>query len=134
MLPVFKTHCGEVMHFRVRKNVIQLIRIAYDADKKKGVNTVVGSVKLARPELTDELRRSLSPEEVAEFEAWVGTHHRAETLRDELAALTLADTMTRAERWFRRKGGSHAAQATAAEVVGQWQSLRRTLVKNGLLH
>jgi hypothetical protein len=53
------------MHFRVRKNVIQLIRVTYDAGKKKGVNTVVGSVRLNRPELSAELQLALTPAEVA---------------------------------------------------------------------
>ncbi len=36
------------MHFRVRKNVIQLIRIDYDARKKRGVNRIVGTVSQDR--------------------------------------------------------------------------------------
>jgi hypothetical protein len=121
------------MHFRVRKNVVQLIRVSYDASKKRGVNTVVGAVKLVRPDLSAELQALMSPEEVVEFQNWLTTRHRADTLRDELAALTLADSMADAERWFEREGASQAAWVAATSIVMQWQSLRRRMVKNGLL-
>ena len=121
------------MHFRVRKNVIQLIRITYDAGKKKGVNTVVGSVRLNRPELSAELQLALTPDEVAGFSAWLNTRHRADVLREELAALTLVETLTSAERWFEREGDSEVARAAATDIVTQWQSLRRQMAKSGLL-
>jgi DNA-binding transcriptional regulator GbsR (MarR family) len=121
------------MHFRVRKNVIQLIRTTYDPGKKKGVNTTVGAVKLARPELSSEVRRELTPEELSEFETWVETHHRTNTLREELAALTLSEAMAQAEKWFEREGDSISARAAAADIVFQWQSLRKLLAKKGLL-
>ena len=92
------------MHFRVRKNVIQLIRTNYDETKKKGVNTIIGVVKLAKPELSTELRQVLTSEEVAAFEAWINTKHRTNVLREELAALTLAETLNLAEKWFEREG------------------------------
>jgi hypothetical protein len=121
------------MHFRIRKNVIQLIRVSYDAGKKKGVNTVVGSVRLSNPKLSEELRASLSTAEIEEFNSWLRTQHRVESLRDELAAMTLAENLSRAARWFQKEGGSESAHSTAAEIVAQWQSLRRLLVRNGLL-
>ncbi|MDQ9172262.1 hypothetical protein Q8A64_17770 [Oxalobacteraceae bacterium R-40] len=117
----------------MRKNVIQLIRITYDSDKKKGVNSVVGTVKLVKPHLSGELQKSLTPEEIEQFEAWLKTRHRADNLRDELAALTLAESMLAAERWFESEGDSDAARQVAAGYVAQWQSLRKVMVKNGLL-
>jgi hypothetical protein len=121
------------MHFRVRQNVIQLIRVTYDSEKKKGVNSVIGTVKLIKPHLSGELQKSLTPEEIVEFEAWLTTRHRADKLRDELAALTLAETMLAAERWFELEGDSDAARQIAAGTLAQWQSLRKVMVKNGLL-
>lgn len=121
------------VHFRVRKNVVQLIRTTYDERKKKGCNTVVGTVRLARPELSAELRRALKPDEVAAFETWLQTQRQTDALREELAARTLAESMARAERWFTREGGSVAARAAAADILLQWQALRRALEKKGLL-
>lgn len=121
------------MHFRVRKNVIQLIRITYDPEKKKGVNSVIGTVRLVKPQLSAELQKSLKPEEIEEFEAWLKTRHRADKLRDELSALTLTESMLAAERWFESEGDSNTARQVAAGYVAQWQSLRKVILKNGLL-
>lgn len=121
------------MHFRLRKNVIQLIRTTYDESKKKGSGTVIGTVALAKPQLSDELRGKLTEEEVAAFEIWAKTQYRTDMLREEIAALTLAETMLKAERWFEREGGSDAARTVAADIVFNWQALRRVLAKNSLL-
>ncbi len=121
------------MHFRIRKNVVQLIRVRYDAGRKKGVNTVVGTVKLVNPVLTNELQAALTPAELAEFRAWLSSQHRSELLREELTALTLAEAMARATRWFEREGDTQAARIAASEIVVQWQALRRRLAKAGLL-
>lgn len=121
------------MHFRLRKNVIQLIRIDYDGAKKKGVNTVVGTVQLADPVIPEALRVKLTVDELAAFEAWVNTQHRANCLREEMAALTLAETMALAEKWFAKAGNSNAAQFVAQDIMSQWHSLRRQLTKNNLL-
>ena len=121
------------MHFRVRKNVIQLIRTHYDESKKKGVNTIIGVVKLANPQLPTELRQVLTVEEVAAFEAWINTKYRINVLREEIAALTLAETLNLAEKWFEREGKSGAAQSAARDIVFHWQSMRRLFAKNGLL-
>ena len=53
------------MHFRIRKNVIQLIRTTYDESKKKGNSAIIGTVPMAKPQLSEELRRKLTVEEVA---------------------------------------------------------------------
>lgn len=121
------------MHFRIRKNIIQLIRTSYDANKKRGVNTIVGTVKLANPELSDELHRELTPEEIKAFEAWVNTQHRIGMLREEVAAMTLVETMSLAEKWFEREGNSIAAQALARDIHFHWQAMRKLFVKNDLL-
>lgn len=121
------------MHFRVRKNVIQLIRTTYDPTRKKGVGVVVGTVRLAAPGLSNELRAQLSTEELAEFESWIGVRHRADLLRDELAALSLVEAMAAAERWFEREGDSVVARGASAAIMRGWQLLRKRLAKGGLL-
>jgi PHP family Zn ribbon phosphoesterase len=121
------------MHFRVRTNIIQLLRTKYDPAQKKGINTIVGTVKLIDPELSSELQQKLTPAEVEEFHLWLNTKHRTDRLREELAALTLIDTLANAERWFDREGTSHSARMLAIDIVAQWQSLRRQISKSGLL-
>ncbi len=121
------------MHFRLRKNVIQLIRIAYDDAKKKGNNTVIGTVKLSNPVLSDELRLKLTSEEIKAFDVWLNTRHRTDRLREEMAALTLAENMALAEKWFEREGDSRGAQIVVNDIVPQWHNMRRLLIKKGLL-
>ena len=121
------------MHFRVRKNVIQLIRTTYNDNKKRGETAIIGTVPLAKPELTDELRSLLTTEEIEGFEYWRHTQHRKEALQEELAALTLTETLQKATKWFEREGDSQVAHATASEIISSWQALRKTLIKNCLL-
>ena len=121
------------MHFRLRKNVIQLIRTTYNESKKKGDNLIVGTVKLSNPKLSDELHAKLTADEITAFELWVTTQHHTEMLRAELAALTLAETMLLAETWFEREGQSIAARTAATDIMSVWQNLRRTLTKKTLV-
>lgn len=83
--------------------------------------------------LSTELSKSLTPDELNEFDAWLKTRHRADLLRDELAALTLAESMVAAERWLEAEGNTNSARMIAAGFVTQWQSLRKMMVKRGLL-
>jgi len=121
------------MHIRIRNNVAQLIRTVYDKDSKKGKNTTIGSVRLAKPELTDALRALLTADEIEQFETWKQTARRATTLQEELAALTLADRIAEAARWFNQHGDSEAARTAANDILTHWHSLRRALKKNGLI-
>lgn len=121
------------MHFRIRKNVIQLIRTHYDPSTKKGKNTIIGKVSLANPQIDDTLRQQLSPEELAAFNAWLSIIHRAAILEEELAALSLTETLAKARRWFTREGSSGAASVAVMGLVAEWQSLRKVLQQHGLL-
>ncbi|ASF47602.1 hypothetical protein [Methylovulum psychrotolerans] len=121
------------MHFRVRKNVIQLIRVTYDGSTKKGSNAIIGSVRLSAPELSDELRVKLTEAEVRAFQVWLDTQHKTLMLKEEVAALTLAETLSLAERWFERGQGGDAAAMAAQDIVFQWQALRKVFLKKGLL-
>lgn len=121
------------MHFRVRKNVIQLIRTSYDSGKKRAVSSTIGSVKLANPVLGEMLRQQLSVAEIDEFESWMESHHRVNALREELAALSLPETLSLAEKWFAQENDSPAARRVALEVIFHWQELRKLFARNGLL-
>lgn len=121
------------MHFRVRKNVIQLLRVTYDPNKKKGFNTLIGTVKLADPVLSDEIVSLMTEQEIADFNLWLTTKYHLDTLREELAALTLSEQIELAEKWFEREGNSHRAQILANSIFSQWQSLRRQMLKSNLI-
>lgn len=121
------------MHFRIRKNVVQLIRTTYDDSKKKGINSIIGTVQLATPALSAALRMQLTAEEISAFEIWINTQHRTNMLREEMAVLTLAETMALAEKWFQRDSDSSATHTVVRDIVFHWQSLRKVLAQKGLL-
>lgn len=121
------------MHFRTRRHVVQLVRMTYDPAVKRGKAQVIGSVKLTDPVLSNELLEKLTAEETAEFNLWVSTNHRASLLKQELAALTLAEQMEQARLWFERQDEREVAQQTADELVRHWQALRRVLKQRELL-
>lgn len=121
------------VHFRTRKNVIQFVRTIYNPVAKKPKAVVIGSIPVENPEIPSELMTKLSPAELAEAETWLKHRHRAMSLREELAALTLAETLELANRWFTREGTSENAHAAAAGLLPALQALRKTLNSNNLL-
>lgn len=121
------------MHFRIRKNVIQLIRTTYDGTKKKGTNIIIGSVSLSKPEISQELSSKLTEAEMSDFQIWLDSQHKTKMLREEIAALSLADTLALAEKWFEREDPNTSLQLAAQDATLQWQSLRKVFAKKGLL-
>lgn len=121
------------MHFRTRKNVVQLVRTTYDQANKKPKAVVVGRIPLDNPIISGELREQLSVDEIAEAERWIKYHHLTALLREELAALTLAETMRLANRWFARQGDTEEASVAATNMLLEFQTLRKTLKSKNLL-
>jgi len=115
------------MHFRIRKNVVQLVRTEYNPEKQRPKTTVVGKMPLSNPVLTQELAGLLSVDELEEAKAWINHKNRITLLQEEVAALTLADTLSLANRWFKRQGESEAAIAAATEAGHELTVLRKTL-------
>lgn len=115
------------MHFRVRRNVVQLVRTTYDPEAKRPKAQVVGRIPMADPMLSDELRGLLTTEEIAEAEAWIALEFRKVLLREELAALSLAESLEQAHAWFQRQGGAPLAAEMAAAVLPNLTALRKTL-------
>ena len=121
------------MHFRLRKNVVQLIRTSYDADNKKPRTKVVGRMPLSQPKLTRELKRKLTEDEIAEAEEWIDGQFRLNSLKEELAALTLPESLSAAHRWFSRNADDPAAAAIIPQLLPALQALRKMLRNQGLL-
>jgi len=121
------------MHFRIRQNVVQLVRTEYDKETKKPKATVVGGLRRAKPEVNEDLKKALTPEELAEVDRWIATEQRLQALKEEVASLSLAETMTLAEQWFARQNGSEEARSVATQVVAGWQRLRGQMKKHSAL-
>jgi hypothetical protein len=121
------------MHFRSRKNVVQLVRTSYNPLTKKPRTKVVGSMQLKQPELSKELKSKLTEDEIAEVEAWINGQFRTNSLKEELAALTLAESISAANRWFSRNSDNPAAAAVALQVLPEFKALRKILRTRGLL-
>lgn len=119
------------MHFRVRKNVVQLVRTNYERASGRPRAEVVGRVSLSEPTLGPELVALLTADELREFDAWVSIQHRSMRAREEYAALTLAETLEMAERWFARADETPLAVSLASRLAPQWKSLKRTLKARG---
>jgi hypothetical protein len=115
------------MHFRVRRNLVQLVRTTYDPDTKRPKAQVVGRMPLAEPALTPDLLASLSPEEVREVQVWIDRESRKVLLREELAALTLTETLELADAWLRRQTASPTAAVLASAILPHLISLRKTV-------
>lgn len=121
------------MHFRLRKNVVQLVRTTYDPNKKKPRTEVVGRMSLNQPKLTLDLRNKLTDAEIAETEEWIEGQFRLYSLKEELAAMTLPESIATAHRWFARNADNPAAAAIIPQLLPALQALRRMLRRNGLL-
>jgi len=121
------------MHFRLRKNVVQLVRTLYNPDTKKPRAVVVGSMLLKQPQVSPELRSKLTEDEVAEAEEWIEGQFRVNSLKEELAALTLPETISAANRWFSRNTDNPAATAIALQLLPEFKTLRKMLRQKGLL-
>ena len=121
------------MHFRLRKNVVQLVRTLYDADRKKSKTVVVGRMPLKQPQLSPELKSKMTEDEISEAEEWINGQYRMNSLKEELAALTLPESMAAANRWFSQNADSPASMAVALQVLPEFKVLRKMLRTRGLL-
>jgi hypothetical protein len=121
------------VHFRLRRNVVQLVRTSYDPATKKPKAVVVGRMSLREPELSPELKRKLTEAEIAEAETWIEGQHRMNSLKEELAALTLPESISLASRWFSHNADNPAAAEVIPQLLPALQSLHKMLRKQGLL-
>jgi hypothetical protein len=120
------------MHFRERGQMVQLIRTKYDAAKKKGKNEIVGRLIKAKPEISDELKKTLTSEELKEVAAWVEGYGTVARLKRELAVRTLPEQLEVAREWFADQKGNDA-RFLAGSLVPAWVRLRDTLRKGGFV-
>ncbi len=74
------------MHFRPRKNAIQLVRTTYDATTKRGRYATIGNVPKSSLALTDDVAAKLTPEEKQEFETFVTNYRNTTALQAKVYA------------------------------------------------
>jgi hypothetical protein len=121
------------MHFRQRNNVIQIIRTVYDPETKKGKNEIVGRLNRTRPEISDDLRNTLTTEEVHEVEGWLDGRLRLEHLQAEIAARTLPDSMLLATQWLTNPENEEEARRVYIEIQQALHNLRRAVNQANLI-
>ena len=91
------------------------------------------AVPLKQPKLSPELKSKLTEDEIAEAEEWIDGQFRLNSLKEELAALTLAESISAANRWFSRNANNPAAAAIALQLLPAFKALRKMLRGRGLL-
>lgn len=115
------------MHFRIRKNVVQLVRTHYDPASKGPRAEIVGRVPLDVLEFPAELRAKLTDEEIEQARAWLEHNQRTVLLREEMAARTLAETLAAANRWFLRQDNIGQYSWISDNILPQLAALRKTI-------
>ncbi len=121
------------MHFRLRKKVVQLVRTLYNPDTKKPRTVVIGRMLLKQPKLSPELQSKLTEDEIEEAEEWIEGQFRMNSFKEELAALTLSESISAANNWFSRNTDNPAAMAIALQLLPAFKTLRKMLRGKGLL-
>jgi hypothetical protein len=121
------------MHFRIRNNVVQVIRTTYDSTTKKARTEIVGRLQRADLEPGHDLLEACTSAEVEEVKRWIDSHMKAHAVAAEHAARTLADQTAKAAAWFASTDDLESARVLAAEVQQQWVKLRNQFRRSGLL-
>jgi hypothetical protein len=119
------------MHFRIRNNIIQIVRTTYDSVLKKPRTEIVGRLDRAAPEVGPELLASCTPAEVDEVRRWIGSHMRAHAVAAEHAARTLGEQMSKAAEWFSVTTDGESARLVASQAQQNWVVLRNQLRRRG---
>jgi len=121
------------MHFRFRKNIVQVVRTTYDPATKRPRTEIVGRLLRSDPKADPELMLACTPAEVEEVHRWIGSHMKTEAVAAEHAARSLAGQMAKAGDWFAATDDLDAARILAAELHQQWSKLRSQLRRRRLL-
>jgi hypothetical protein len=121
------------MHFRERRQVVQVIRTKYDSTSKKGKNEIVGRLVKANPQISETLEAALSKDERKAVVAWIEGHATVQRLKKELAVRNLPEQLALAEEWFAEQKNSNDARVLAASLVPAWVQLRVVMKRNSLV-
>lgn len=84
------------MHFRERGNAIQLVRTAYDPEKKGAKSEIIGRVPRKTREVPEDLKQKLTAEELAALDTYLQQTKAIEELGRKVTAHTLRQTVAEA--------------------------------------
>ena len=115
------------MHFRPRARVIQVIRTIYDPESKRPKAQVLGTFQKDKPEISDELRLSCKPEELAEVRAYIKNQHQLTRLELEMAARTLAGQLQKAAEWFDTAHATVENEVLPIDISRNFMALRKKM-------
>lgn len=121
------------MHFRYRANVVQVVRTTYDAEQKRAKAEVLGTISKASPEVSERLQSACSADELREVQQWIGTRLKNDSLRAELAARELAESVSKAADWLSSLDDKEFARFVTSQALYSFQMFRQRVRKAGLL-
>jgi hypothetical protein len=116
------------MHFRDRGRSIQLVRTSYNKDSKKPTTEILGRLIRPKLEFGDDAKAKLTPEEIAEVEAFRSRVGRRENLETEYAVARFPDTIATVSDWLKDAGADDVARFVD-EVQKPLAKLRRQILK-----
>lgn len=120
------------MHFRHRGNSVQLVRSEKDAVTGKAKAVPIGSLRKPELKIPEAVAKACTPAELAEVNHWVEDYTRIDTLKAEVVARTMPETLPQVAAWLGQADEAEA-RALAAELVGAWQQVRRAIVARNLI-
>ena len=123
----------KIVHFRYRKNVVQVVRTTYDPATKKPRAEIVGRFLRSDVKPDAESLAGCTPAEVEEVHRWIAGNMKANSVAIEHAARSLSEQIAKAAEWFDTTDDMDSARLLATEVLQQWAQLRSGLRRRGLL-
>jgi|GEM_PF-1315378 len=121
------------MHFRLRNNVVQIIRVTYDPQTKRGKNAIVGRLNKANPVITDELKKGCTEGELSEITQWIQNAQRKHSIQNEHAALTAAEQLQATAAWMAAQTDQAHAQKVYDQIRTAWLKVRQQAASAGLI-
>jgi hypothetical protein len=121
------------MHFRYRKNIVQVVRTTYDPATKKPRSEIVGRFSRSDEKPAPEALAECTPAEVEEVHRWIAGNMKANSVGIEHAARSLSGQIAKAAEWFETTDDMDSARLLAMEVLQPWARLRSQFRRRGLL-
>jgi len=101
MMIISSEERGEIMHFRIRGNSVQVVKSMTDPATGKASPKPIGSVNLSTGEPNIKLVEALSENEKVELEKWIARHKEMVEKRRNLEYLVLPDRLREVAEWLR---------------------------------
>jgi len=116
------------MQVRRNGNVLVITRRSERKDGEPPETQVIARLRAQDPRIPDEVKKKLSPAELAEVNMSIKSAIRAEALKAEHAARTLPEQANLALIWFRDHSDAEG-RAVAQEMLPTLSKLRSVVLK-----